>query len=191
VEAGGLVGGGGAVSFTRSYVNGAGTAVGKGAASYDASAVWARLGWIWDADKSDQLGAFVEVEGLRQAVGGYVEPLSNANPFEAHVLAGSDSMTIARLGLRFNHASDHGWEYGGGLTVSRALSQTESLQAAIPGFGPVPAGAIADQTWAEFGARAGYSFGPRSNLSLFVTAVQGSSVIGGYAHGGLDYRVTF
>ena len=181
----------GRASFTRTYVNGGGTAAGTGSASYDSSAIWGRAGWILDADKADQLALFVEAERLRQSVGAYVEPLSNANPFEAHVLAGSDTMTIGRLGLRFNHAAEHGWEFGAGLTISRALSQTESLFVAIPGFGPVPAGPIGKQTWVEFGARVGYSFGPRSNLSLFVTGAQGSAVIGGYAHVGLDYRITF
>ena len=191
VEIGGLVGGGGTAAFSRGYVNGAGVAVGKGSASYQTSAIWGRAGWIWDVGADGQLGAFVEVEGVREAFGGYVEPLSNANPFEAHVQPGSASMTVGKAGLRFSDTAAGGWSYGAALTLATAFAQSQDLQVAVPGFGAVPAGSVGRQTWVEFGARVGHAVTRNSTLSLFVTGVEGGGLVGGSAHGGIDYRVSF
>jgi hypothetical protein len=191
IEIGGLIGSIDNLTLTRTYANGVGTATGQGSTNANNSAIYGRLGWIWDIAKTDQLGVYGEYGDQRQTIGGYVEPLSRADPFEAHVGRGVDEMQVGKIGLRYSHDFNSGWELGGGLAVAHAFSESQSLPVAIPGFGFVPAAKVGDQTWAEFGARVGHTFGRRSTLSLFVVGIAGSAAVGSHADVGLDYKVSF
>ena len=179
------------ISFSRDYANGIGTANGRGAAGANSSAVYGRAGLIWEASKTDQLGGFFEYGHQSQSIGGYVEPLSQHNPFEAHVGGGGDYMDVGKLSARYTHTAAQGWEYGAGLTAARAFKDVQVLPVAIPGFGFVPANRFGQLTWLEYGAHIGYSFTPRSTLSVFVTGLAGLDGVGGSGHAGVDYRMTF
>jgi hypothetical protein len=138
-----------------------------------------------------QLDGFFEYGHQSQSIGGYVEPLSQRNPFEAHVGGGGDYMDVGKLSARFTHTATQGWEYGAGLTAARAFKDVQILPVAIPGFGFVPANRFGQLTWLEYGAHVGYSFTPRSTLFVFVTGLVGLDGVGGSGHAGVDYRMTF
>ena len=191
VEAGGLLGHTADVTLTRTYLNGAGVAFGVGSTSANTTALWGRAGWIWDLGEADQVGAYAEYGLLRQSLAPYVEPLSQANPFEAHVQGGSDSLGVGKLGLRVNDAVPGGWELGSGLALAHAFTDRQRLNVSVPGFGAVAAGPPGRVTWLEYGARVGHSLTRHSTLSLFAAGVVGTGAVGGHIHAGVDYRVTF
>jgi hypothetical protein len=191
VEVGGLVGRDGAADFSRTYANGAGTATGRGIANWAESAIWGRLGWVWDPDAADQVGAYVEYTRLRQSIDGYLEPLSNLDPFEAAVGRGVDRMDVGRLGVRFDHEFSSGWEAFGGFAVAHAFSHGQSLAVTVDGFGAVAAPAIGQLAWIDYRARLGRHLTRRSTLSVYVGGVAGTAPLGASVDGGLDYRITF
>lgn len=191
VEVGGLLGSADSVNFTRTYVNGKGAAEGQGAASMHSGAAWGRLGWIWTPSAADQIGAFAEYQYARQALGGYLEPLSQRDPFEALVAPGADEMNVGKIGLRYTHTAAAGWNYGAGLAVAHAFTDRQDLAVAVDGFGPVPAAPVHRETWVEYGVHVGYGLGRNSTLSLFAAGVTGSDRIGSAAHVGVDYKVVF
>ena len=102
---------------------------------------------------------------------------------------GFDSMDVGKVGLRFNHASTAGWEFGAGVAVAHAFRLHQLLTVAVPGFGFVGADPLGRPTWVEYGARVGYSLNKRSTISVFVTGVAGSAQVDGHAHVGIDYRL--
>jgi len=191
LEVGALVGDAGSLVLTRTYVNGKGTAAGQGDATYASSAVWGRVGWVWDTTPANQLGVYAEYGEQRQSIGGYLEPLSNLDPFEAAVQPGGDRMDVGKLGLRYDHETASGWDLFGGLAVAHAFSQSQTFNIAVDGFGPLPTPAVGDQTWVEYRARLGHALSARSSLSLFVAGVAGTSAVGDSVHVGVDYKVVF
>jgi hypothetical protein len=191
VEVGGLIGHADQLTLRRTYANGVGTAVGEGSAGYSNSAVWGRAGWIWDTSPAEQIGVYGEYGQIRQSIGAYLEPLSNINPFEALVGRGLDRMDVGKLGVRWSHDFAHGWEAFVGLTVAHSFSQEQLLPVDIDGFGPVAAPGLGEQAWGEYRVRVGHSINAHSALSLFVSGIAGSSLVGDNTHVGVDYRATF
>jgi len=191
IEVGGLLGRTNDLTFTRTYANGVGTAVGQGSTTASTSAIWGRAGWIFNATPADQLGVFAEYGYDRQSIGGYAEPLSKRDPFNAVVLAGADALDAGKIAVRYDHTSSAGWDFGVGLAVAHAFDESQGLQVAIPGFGFVPADPTGRQSWLEYGGHVGYAFNRHSALSLFVTGIAGPETVGSAAHFGLDYRLTF
>jgi hypothetical protein len=191
VEVGGLIGHADDLTMRRTYANGVGTAVGEGSASYSNSAVWGRAGWIWDTGKAGEIGVYGEYGQVRQSIGAYIEPISNIDPFEAVVGRGQDRMNVGKLGLRWEHDFAHGWEAFVGLTFAHSFSQEQVLPVDVDGFGPVAAPSVGQQTWGEYRVRVGHSVSGNSSLSLFVSGIAGSSLVGDDTHVGIDYRATF
>jgi len=186
VEVGGLIGHANDLTMRRTYANGVGTAVGEGSAAYSNSAVWGRAGWIWDTRQDDQIGVYGEYGQIRQSIGAYLEPISNIDPFEALV-----GMNVGKVGVRWDHDFAHSWEAFVGLTVAHAFSQEQLLPVDVDGFGPVAAPGVGQQTWGEYRVRVGHSLSANASLSLFVSGIAGSSLVGDNTHVGVDYRATF
>jgi hypothetical protein len=191
VEIGGLVGGTTNLTLQRHYLDGVKTVTGQGGAGYSNDAFWGRFGWIWDTSPANQLGLYGEYGEQHQSIGGYLEPLSNINPFEALVSPGTDSMGVGKIGLREDHAFKSGWEFSAGLAMAHAFSGRQLLAVDVDGFGPVAAPPLGEQSWLEYRARLGHRLTENSALSAFVAGVAGSSVAGDATHVGVDYRLTF
>jgi hypothetical protein len=190
-EIGGLVGHADNLTMRRTYVNGVGTAVGKGTASYSNSAIWGRVGWIWDTGVAGQIGVYGEYGEQRQSIGAYLEPISNIDPFEALVGRGRDRMDIGKVGVRWERDFAHGWEAFVGLTLAHSFTQDQLLPVDVDGLGMVAAPAVGRQTWGEYRVRIGHAISAQSALSLFVSLIAGSSLVGSNSHVGIDYRVRF
>jgi hypothetical protein len=191
VEIGVLAGGSDDLTERRTYANGRGVAVGEGGGGYRNDAYWGRLGWIWDLRPSIQVGAYAEFGQAHQSIGGYLEPLSNIDPFEAAVGAGGDRAGIARLGLRYDQFLGGGWELFGGLAVAHAVDEHQTLPIAVDGFGPLTPTPVTAQSWVEYRARLGHSLSPTSSLSLYVSGLSGGSLLGTNLGVGVDFRVVF
>ena len=91
------------LDFSGTYANGAGTATGTGVTNADLSYYYARVGLLLAVNRNDQLAISAEVGRERMAIDGYTEPLTQGNPFEAHVADGTDSADLARLPLQWSH----------------------------------------------------------------------------------------
>ncbi|MEJ0065007.1 MAG: hypothetical protein WDM85_05885 [Caulobacteraceae bacterium] len=61
----------------------------------------------------------------------------------------------------------------------------------MDGFGPVGAPGFGEQTWGEYRVRVGHTLTANSSLSVFVSGIAGSSLVGDNTHVGVDYRATF
>lgn len=181
----------GRLTLTRVYMNGAGIAVGQGRTSGDLASAHARLGWIFTIGHDDELAVFGEYAMGRLAVGGYVEPLSRTNPFEAHVAAGGARLQLGRVALRYTHALSQRWDLGLGIGVARDFDVKDGILAAIPGVGLLPPAPSGGSTFVEYDARVQYQVTDRSRAAVFVDGVAGASRIGGAAHFGVEYVRTF
>jgi hypothetical protein len=191
VEIGVLAGGSDQLTETRTYANGRGVTVGEGTTTYRNDAYWARLGWVWDAPPGLQVGAYAEFGRSRQTIGGYQEPLSNIDPFEALVGPGEDEADIGKLGVRYDQTLPGGWELFGALAVAHTFSQSQLLPIAVDGFGPLTPAPIASESWVEYRVRAGHALDRHSSVSLFVAGTAGGGLVSGDVVSGIDYKRVF
>jgi hypothetical protein len=175
--------------LSRAYMNGAGTAVGVGDTEGKLSALYGRLGVAVQVADSDELALFGEVGRTRLRIDGYVEPLSNANPFEAHVEGWTERLTTLRGRVQYSHAFGSRVDatvYAGGVLGRR---DGGFVLATVPGFGGM-AGAARDPSWAELGGRIGIRFGA-ATLELFANGDTGEKGVGKGVHAGLGVRLGF
>jgi len=191
VEVGGVVGQAQDAQFTRTYADGDKTGVGQGGGSYRSDEVWGRAGWVVDWGGSSQAGVYLQYGEQSQSLGGYMETLSNLNPFEAAVGAGGDRMDVGKLGGRYDFVTSDGWEIFAGLSIDHAFSQDHTLPVAVDGFGPITSTPVPSQTWVEYRARFGHALGPKTTLSFYVTGLAGTEPVGAPIAAGLDLKVVF
>jgi hypothetical protein len=191
VELGALAGGSDDLVEQRAYANGHGVAMGQGAAPYRSAAYWARMGWVWDPSPDLQVGAYVEYGRARQSIGGYVEPLSGLNPFEAAIGPSRERLDPGKLGLRYDRLLPGGWELFGGLALAHGFGASQSLPVDVDGFGALTAAPPGAPTWVEYRVRVGRRFAPATTLSLYVAGVAGARPVGDDAVVGLDLRRVF
>ena len=191
VEAGGWIAPDAARSFSRMYMNGAGTATGTGDTHGDLSYYYARAGILLANSKLDQLALAAEYGRERMSVNAYAEPLSAANPFEAHVAAGTDSINLAKLRLawlhRFTSRLD-GTVWVAGVRGFNRESRTHCLCAR---HRHPDACRARCSTWAEYGARIGYKLTDKVTLDAFTNGVAGGDGIDARLHVGAGLRVHF
>ena len=114
-----------------------------------------------------------------------------ANPFEAFVAGGTDSMDIAKLGVKFNHDLGGHIELGLNLGVAESLNVHEGLNAAVDGVGPVTPTQASDQTWAEYGAKLTYRLKRGTKIGVFFDGASGGASIGTSVHGGIAIDARF
>jgi len=191
VEIGGAFAHVGRLTLTRVYANGAGEATGQGVASADLTSARVGLGWRFDAGAQGRLAVFAEYGIGWLSLAPYVEPLSNANPFEAHVAGGEASLAIGKLGVRYTRALAARWDLDLTLGAARDFDIRDAIIASIPGVGPLPGRIPAATTWAEYDARVAYEITGHVRASLFLDGIAGAGPIGSAAHAGVDLALTF
>jgi hypothetical protein len=191
VETGGWIAPNAALSFSRSYMNGAGTATGKGDTSGDLSYYYLRSGVLLTWSRPDQLSIAAEYGRERMTVNAYSEKLSTANPFEAHVAAGGDTTDLAKLRLQWSHQFTP--RADGTLWVAgvRSFNRASDLSASVPGFGTLMPTELQTPSWIEYGARVGYNLTDAVTLDGFANGVAGGSAIGSQIHLGAGLRYQF
>ena len=177
-------------SFNRTYANGDGDAQGSGGGSSNGSEFYGRVGWIWAPTRADQLGVFVDYGRQQQSFGGYVEPLTTGNPFEAHVAGGVAEQDVSHAGFRYSHDPLRGISWGLNAAAGHGSDGDFGLVVSVPGVGTLTPTSRSDPTWFEYTARVGYTVAERVTVSAFVTGVAGSAV-GSHARPGLDVRLVF
>jgi probable HAF family extracellular repeat protein len=168
-------------SFQRKYMNGAGFAQGQGRAIGSISSVYARAGMVWEPAPTDQVMMTGEIDRDWSSVGAYAELPSAANPFEAEVSAGTDTMNVIKA--RVDWLYRFGSRIGGSLwaAVAQSFDNVIMLTAAVPGSGDLVPIGLRNNTWAEYGCRTDLKFNPRIDADLLVGGVTGMGGIGSSA----------
>ncbi len=181
-----------ALTFDRTYMNGAGTATGVGHTDGDVSYAFARAGLVFYLGPRHQLAFSAELGREWLDVDGYSEPLSARNPFEASVASGTDTMDLAKARAQWSFGLSQRFDATLWAAAVYGFNQKSELIAAVAGVGTfVPV--IDDQTvWAEYGARIGYALTEAVTLDLFVDGVSGEEdQIATRVHGGAGLRYRF
>jgi probable HAF family extracellular repeat protein len=189
-QAGGWVSPLGTYQFSRSYANGAGIAIGLGSAFGAQSYGFIRAGAAYKVGVSDEWALSGELGAQTLHTGGYLEPLSNANPFNAFVSGGTDSTDVAKLRLQWTHAFSPKADATLWGAAAEGFNRSANVFATVAGVGPVSSAATRTTSWAEFGARFSYKTNAWTSVQAFVDGVTGGGETGTKAHfgGGLTVR---
>ena len=188
-EAGGWTSISGKFVFTRTYANGAGTAVGTANTGGSDSYYFGRIGAALEVTPDDQAALSGEIGRADLNTYAYSETLSQADPFEAQANAGQDSFTV--WGVRGQWRHDFTNQITGMAWVAGKWDADygTNFNAIIPGFGAVVPQNIGSQGWVEYGVRGSYAITDAAIADAFVDGVSGSSIIGSQAHFGIDIRL--
>jgi len=177
--------------FARTYGNGAGTATGRGTTEGDLSYVYARLGMLFTYGAGDQIFASAEVGRERMKFDAYSETFSSANPFEAHISAGTNTLELMKLRLAWSHRYSSLLDSTVWVAGVWDLNYANQITATVPGFGTLSALSPSDDAWLEYGGRVGFKLSRDITLDSFVTGVSGTDGIDTRLHGGGALRFQF
>jgi hypothetical protein len=164
---------------------------GTGYTHGDLSYIYARAGILLANSKWDQLTLAAEYGRERMSVDGYAEPLSAANPFEAHVAGGTDSIDLAKLRLAWSHRFTSHLDGTVWVAGVRGFNRESDLTASVPGIGTLSPTELDTLTWAEYGARLGYRLTEAVTVDAFANGVSGKEGIDTTVHVGAGVRVQF
>ena len=189
-EAGGWFAPAASFSFTRTYLNGAGSAGGTGNTRGDLSYYYARAGVLLAQQRTSQLAVSGEIGRERLRLNGYAEELA-FNPFNATSSSGADTMDIAKLRLQASHQITE--RIDGTLWVAGAhgFNRSSDITTTVAGIGALKPAGLNAINWAEYGARLGYTFATAATLDVFVNGVSGRDGIDTRVHAGAAVRVRF
>lgn len=191
VEAGGWIAPDADLEFQRTYMNGAGTAVGVGSTQGDVSYLFARAGALYALGQGGQLALSAEVGRERLDVRGYAEGTSSSNPFDASVSAGTDTTSLAKARVQWSASLGYGFDatvWGAGVY---GFDRQSELEVAVAGVGMLTPIIDDDIVWAEYGARVGYALTTATTLDVFVNGVSGQEGVDTRIHGGAGLRYRF
>ena len=180
------------LSFTRAYMNGAGTAIGQTDPGGSLSYYYARAGVVGDLGGLGRVTVSGEIGRERLHTGHYDETLSIKDPFEAHSSTGTDRLDVAKAMATWNHdlTSKIGFSLTGGY--SHGFDHSSDLAVRVPGIGTLSPSKTGTTGWAEYGASISYRFMPNATFSLFGDGVAGGRrEVGRETHGGVALRVGF
>ena len=177
--------------FTRNYSNGSGIASGVGSTEGNISYHYGRGGIAIDLNRANQFVLSGEVGRERLHIGGYLEPLTRANPFEAWVAGGTDAFDVAKLKAQYTAQLTDRLDATLWLAAARSFNETSGLSATVSGTGTFAPTLGSAPTWAEFGARLGTRLTDSATFDVFSGGVSGRDGIGTQIHSGVGIRFHF
>jgi hypothetical protein len=180
-ESGGWWSPSGTYQFSRNYLNGVGTATGVGEVSGSQGYVFGRVGPVFNATPADEIALTGEIGWQRLSTDGYLEALSNGNPFNATVSSGADTMNVVKARGQWTHAFTPAFDATIWADYAHGFNYSTSLSATVEGIGTLSPG-LSSLNWAEYGVRVGYHATDRFTVEAFLNGVSGSN---------LDTRVHF
>ncbi len=186
IEGGGWAAPGMDVTFSRTYVNGGGTAIGVGTTNGDVAGVYARAGVAWTPKPTREIAVAAAVGHTWTNFAGYAEMDGSSNPFPA---------TFNDLSAQSNYVKAQA-QWTEGLTkkldmtltgaVGRTFGGDSPVSATITGLGGLSV-ALADYTFVEYGIRFGYKVSSRDTVDVFAMGVSGEG-IGSHFEVGTGFR---
>lgn len=192
VEGGGWYAPDADLEFSRTYMNGAGTATGVGNTHGTVSYLFGRAGVLWSLGKGEQLALSAEYGHEKLDVDGYSETFSSANPFDAVVSSGTDEMDLVKARAQWSFALAKGIDATVWAAGVYGFNRETDFTAAVVGIGTI-APVVDDTTaWAEYGARVGYALTEVATLDVFVNGVSGAAdEVDTRIHGGVGLRYRY
>jgi probable HAF family extracellular repeat protein len=191
VEAGGWIAPNSRMDFARSYVNGAGTATGRGATRGDLSYSYGRAGILLAHTQESQIALSAEIGHERLKLDAYAEPDGMANPFPAALSAGTDRMNVFKARAQASRSFDARIDatiYG---AFAHGFDRRSDVVAYVVPFGAIAPSLERHLDWFEYGARVGYRLTEAMTLDVFANGVSGGDGIGTRVHGGAGLRMRF
>jgi probable HAF family extracellular repeat protein len=181
----------GSFTFSRDYTNGAGRATGLGTSEGGLFYVYGRIGAVALDTQSDQIVLSFEAahEGLKLT--GYNEYQSEANPFEADIASGRQTLNSLKLRSQWSHKFYGDWDYTVWTALSWGSVDVDGLGTSIAGIGFVSPSTPDSTVWAEYGARFGFKFDEHTSFNTFVDGVFAESDVGQSVHAGVSIRSEF
>jgi hypothetical protein len=179
------------LSFSRTYMNGAGIATGTGETHGGLSYYYARAGLLLAQTRTDQVALSAEYGRETMAVKAYSETLSALNPFEAHVGSGTDAVDLSKLGLAWSHRFTPAFDATLWVAGVHGFNRTSELSAFVPGIGTLVPSDLGALNWAEYGVRVGYKLADSVTLDGFADGVSGGAAITTRVHVGAGLRFQF
>jgi hypothetical protein len=151
-------------------MNGSGSAVGAGQTEGDQSYAFARAGPDLRLTPADDVSATGELGAQALHMGGWAEPLSAANPFNAYVPASTQTAGVVKERVQWSHTFTAALD----ATLWGALAQTfderSNLSPSVAGFGSLTP-AIEAAEWAEYGLRIGYRWSDHATIEAFLDGI--------------------
>ena len=173
VEAGGWYAGNTSFAFTRTYINGAGTATGVGKSNGGQGYIYGRGGLAFQMMPTDELGVSAEIGYQLLSGGSYVEPLTASNPFEAHVVDNEDRMVIGKLKAQWTHSFSDMVDFTLWGGPSTAFNKNVGLRVTVPGIGTLTP-IDKRSTWGEYGVRVGFRVSNSVSIDVFANGIGGT-----------------
>jgi hypothetical protein len=180
------------LEFERTYMNGAGTATGVGKTEGELGYVYGRAGLMIAVAPENQIAVSAEIGREWLQVDGYSEALSAANPFEAHVAAGTDAMDIAKARLQWSFEISQRFDATIYVAGAYGFNRESNLVASVTGVGTFKAIDDDNAKWVEYGARIGYALTEAVALDVFTNGVSGEkNDVDTRVHVGAGLRIGF
>jgi probable HAF family extracellular repeat protein len=177
------------VRYTRSYVNGAGIALGIGTTDDKDYGLFGRVGWLDRISPIDELAANVSVSRGWQYVGAYAEAAGANNPFDANASGGWNVMNVVSAGAQYTRLIVPQLDGNVNIGVSRSFGSSNGDTLSVAGAGSAGA-SVSEHTWGEYGLSLGYYLNSGAVIDAFILGTAGPKPIGYTIHGGLGVRLT-
>ncbi|MGZ9722005.1 hypothetical protein [Rhizobium miluonense] len=176
--------------FSRTYANGAGTAMGSGKASGEQAYGFARIGTLIKLTPDDQFAPSFELGRQTLHTSSYNEVLSSVNPFDASMPASSATMELFKLRGQWVHDFTSKIEGSVWGAWAHGFNYHDGSQLNVGGLGSLSPQTSGSLDWAEYGVRVDYKLTEKMKVAAFVNGVAGGDVAS-RAHVGLDVAVRF
>ncbi|WP_169055401.1 hypothetical protein [Rhizobium sp. P44RR-XXIV] len=176
--------------FSRTYANGAGTAMGSGKASGEQAYGFARIGTLIKLTPDDQFAPSFELGRQTLHTSSYNEVLSSVNPFDASMPASSSTMDLFKLRGQWVHDFTSKIEGSVWGAWAHGFNYHDGSQLNVGGLGSLSPQTSGSLDWAEYGVRVDYKLTEKMKVAAFVNGVAGGDV-GSRAHVGADVSLHF
>jgi uncharacterized membrane protein len=161
--------------FTRTYVNGAGTATGEGDTTGSAFGLYGTAGLLYAPTPDDELAFSATLARDWLSTAAYAEATSASNPFPASFAAASASATEIKATAQWTHHLDANLDLTLSGSVGHSFGAAGSATATIPGFGSLT-GSAGDYSFGQLGARLEYKVKDNITLDAFALSTFGDHI---------------
>jgi hypothetical protein len=180
------------LEFMRTYMNGAGTAIGVSSPDADMSYYYGRAGIVTNLNRAITLNLGGELGRETLKTKAFTETLSSLNPFEATFAAAQDDLTVSKafVTLRSNDEAKLGFSLTG--AYAQTHDYRSNISARVPGIGVIGNIELGDADWVEYTASISYRLRPAASISVFANGISGQSrLIGSKGHFGVSFQAGF
>jgi probable HAF family extracellular repeat protein len=193
-EAGGWFGPNAKLSYSRSYMNGAGTAVGTGNTDGNMSYYFGRAGLLITDSSTSQVALSAEFGRQQLHLTGYTEQDSAQNPFPAAISGGDDAMNVVKARAQVSHRFSERFDATVWAAAVHGFDRSSDLTGTVFAIGMLTPTDLKAVSWAEYGVRFGYQIARNATVDVFangVSGADGTDGIGTEVHAGAGLRLQF